>query len=471
MHWSAANRGVGQDQRMREKKHRVHFVGIGGIGMSGIAEVLLNSGYAVTGSDLQESAATQRLRALGAQIFVGHKEENLSLDPSVVVISTAVKYSNPEVLEARRRQIPVIPRAEMLAELMRMKYGIAVAGSHGKTTTTSMIAAVLSTAGLDPTMVIGGRVRMLGSNARIGQGEILVVEADESDGSFLLLSPTIAVITNIDREHMDFHQTMERLTESFLTFANRVPFYGLAVLCLDNANVRALLPKLKKRFTTYGLSREADFWAQELTFKGTEVEFTAGYHSKELGKLKLHLPGRHSAMNALAAVAVAQELGLPFIQVSEAIDAFSGIDRRFEVKGEPNGTLVIDDYGHHPAEIRATVGAIRESWKRPLTVVFQPHRYSRTRDLFDEFLTAFEGVDRLILTEIYPAGEDPLPGVTGEVLYQSLKRKGHLEVELFPDKNRIATEIAPKLAPGDVVLTLGAGDIYKVAEALVELLK
>src|SRR5919108_5900853 len=291
MHWSAANRGVGHDQRMREKKHRVHFVGIGGIGMSGIAEVLLNSGYAVTGSDLQESAATQRLRALGAQIFVGHKEENLSLDPSVVVISTAVKYSNPEVLEARRRQIPVIPRAEMLAELMRMKYGIAVAGSHGKTTTTSMIAAVLSTAGLDPTMVIGGRVRMLGSNARIGQGEILVVEADESDGSFLLLSPTIAVITNIDREHMDFHQTMERLTESFLTFANRVPFYGLAVLCLDNANVRALLPKLKKRFTTYGLSREADFWAQELTFKGTEVEFTAGYHSKELGKLKLHLPG------------------------------------------------------------------------------------------------------------------------------------------------------------------------------------
>jgi len=456
---------------MQEKKHRVHFVGIGGIGMSGIAEVLLNLGYVVTGSDLQDSETIQRLRALGAQVFVGHKEENLSLDPSVVVISTAVKYSNPEVLEARRRQIPVIPRAEMLAELMRMKYGIAVAGSHGKTTTTSMIAAVLSAAGLDPTIVIGGRVRMLGTNAKMGQGEILVAEADESDGSFLLLSPTIAVITNIDREHMDFHQTMERLTDSFLTFANKVPFYGLAVLCLDNANVRALLPKIKKRFTTYGLSREADFWARDIKLTEAEVEFAACHQSTELGQLKLHLPGRHSATNALAAVAVGQELGVPFAQVAQALDAFSGIHRRFEIKGEPNGILVIDDYGHHPAEIRATVSAIRESWKRPLTVVFQPHRYSRTRDLFDEFLTAFEGVDRLILTEIYPAGENPLPGVTGEVLYQTLKRKGHLEIEFVPDKNRIAKEMVRKLAPGDVVLTLGAGDIYKVGEALVEALK
>src|SRR5437667_192123 len=352
---------------MLQKKHRVHFVGIGGIGMSGIAEVLLNLGYVVSGSDLHETEATRRLRSLGAQVFVGHQEENLSAHPSVVVISTAVKYSNPEVLEARRRQIPVIPRAEMLAELMRMKYGVAVAGSHGKTTTTSMIAAVLSASGLDPTMVIGGRVRMLGTNAKMGQGEILVAEADESDGSFLLLSPTIAVVTNIDREHMDFHETMERLNESFLDFINKIPFYGLAVLCLDNANVHALLPKVRKRFATYG--------------------------------------------------------------------------------------------------------AIRDSWKRPLIVIFQPHRFSRTRDLFDEFLTAFEGADRLILTDIYAAGEDPMEGVSSEALYQAIKRKGHMEVQFIPDKDQLVKQLAGKLNPGDIALTLGAGDIYKVGDAIVEALK
>jgi len=453
------------------KKHRVHFVGIGGIGMSGIAEVLLNLGYLVTGSDLQESDATKRLRALGAQVFVGHQEENLAVNPSVVVISTAVKYSNPEVLEARRRQIPVIPRAEMLAELMRMKYGVAVVGSHGKTTTTSMIAAVLSTAGLDPTMVIGGRVHMLGTNAKMGQGEILVAEADESDGSFLFLSPIIAVVTNIDREHMDYHQTMERLNESFLAFVNKVPFYGVAVLCLDDAAVRALVPKVKKRLTTYGLSSEADFSARDLHMRAASVEFSVLHRGKPLGKLRLHLPGRHSATNALAAVAIAQELEIPFSQVAEALDAFTGIQRRFEIKGEPKGIMVIDDYGHHPAEIRATIGAIRDSWKRPLTVIFQPHRYSRTRDLFDEFLTAFEGADRLLLTEIYPAGEDAIPGVNSESLYQVIKRKGHMEVEFVADKSQITKTLAGKLSPGDIVLTLGAGDIYKVGEALLEALK
>jgi UDP-N-acetylmuramate--alanine ligase len=456
---------------MLQKKHRIHFVGIGGIGMSGIAEVLLNLGYVVSGSDLYESDATRRLRSLGAQVFVGHEEENLSAHPSVVVISTAVKYSNPEVLEARRRQIPVVPRAEMLAELMRMKYGVAVAGSHGKTTTTSMIAAVLSSAGLDPTMVIGGRVRMLGSNAKMGQGEILVAEADESDGSFLLLSPTIAVVTNIDREHMDFHQTMERLNESFLDFINKIPFYGLAVLCLDNAQVRALLPKVRKRFATYGLSSDADFSAQNLQMKPAGVEFAVLHHGKPLGNLRLHLPGRHSATNALAAVTIGYELEIPFSLIAEALDGFTGIHRRFEIKGEPQGILVIDDYGHHPAEIEATIGAIRDSWKRSLTVIFQPHRFSRTRDLFDEFLTAFEGVDRLVLTDIYAAGEDPIPGVASEALYQALKRKGHMEVELIADKNQIVEQVAKKLNPGDVVLTLGAGDIYKVGEALVEALK
>jgi UDP-N-acetylmuramate--alanine ligase len=456
---------------MLHKKHKIHFVGIGGIGMSGIAEVLLNSGYAVTGSDLQESDATRRLRSLGARVFVGHQEENLAGDPSVVVISTAVKYSNPEVLEARRRHIPVIPRAEMLAELMRMKYGIAVAGSHGKTTTTSMIAAVLSAAGLDPTMVIGGRVRMFGANAKMGQGEILVAEADESDGSFLLLSPIIAVVTNIDKEHMDFHQTMDRLHESFLAFINKIPFYGLAVLCVDDAAVRGLASKVRKRFTTYGLSAEADFSAQDLNLTAAGVECGVMHKGKSLGRLRLHLPGRHSATNALAAVAVAHELEIPFSRAAEALDGFTGIHRRFEVKGEPGGILVIDDYGHHPTEICATIGAIRDSWKRPLTVIFQPHRFTRTKDLFDEFLTAFEGADRLVLTEIYAAGEDPIPGATGDALYQAVKRKGHLDVEFIPDKNEIVARLTGKLASGDVVLTLGAGDIYKVGEELVEALK
>jgi UDP-N-acetylmuramate--alanine ligase len=456
---------------MLQKKHKIHFVGIGGIGMSGIAEVLLNSGYVVSGSDLHESDATRRLRGLGAQIFVGHQEENLSGNPSVVVISTAVKYSNPEVLEARRRHIPVIPRAEMLAELMRMKYGIAVAGSHGKTTTTSLIAAVLSTAGLDPTMVIGGRVHMFGTNARMGEGEMLVAEADESDGSFLLLSPTIAVVTNIDKEHLDFHQSMERLNESFLTFVNKVPFYGLAVLCIDDANVHGLLARAKKRCATYGLSAEADFSARDLKLSAAGVEFTALHHGKPLGKLRLHLPGRHSATNALAAAAVATELEIPFARVAEAMAAFTGIHRRFEIKGEARGILVIDDYGHHPAEIRATIGAIRDSWNRPLTVIFQPHRFTRTRDLFDEFLSAFEGADRLVLTEIYPAGEDPIAGVTGEALYQAIKRKGHLDVEFVADKNDIVDHVAGQLGGGDIALTLGAGDIYKVGEALVEALK
>jgi UDP-N-acetylmuramate--alanine ligase len=456
---------------MLQKKHKIHFVGIGGIGMSGIAEVLLNSGYAVSGSDLQESDATKRLRGLGARIFVGHEEDNLAGNPSVVVISTAVKYANPEVLEARRRHIPVIPRAEMLAELMRMKYGIAVAGSHGKTTTTSMVAAVMSSARLDPTIVIGGRVHMFGTNAKMGEGDFLVAEADESDGSFLLLSPTIAVVTNIDKEHMDFHQSMERLTESFLTFINKIPFYGLAVLCIDDANVLGLTPKVRKRFITYGLSAEADFTAKNLKMSAAGVEFRVVHRGKALGKLRLRLPGRHSATNALAAVAVAQELAISFAKVKKALGAFTGIHRRFEVKGEPRGVLIIDDYGHHPAEIRATIGAIHDSWKRPLTVIFQPHRFTRTRDLFDEFLTAFEGADRLILTEIYPAGEEPIAGITGEALYQALKRKGHIDVEFIAEKSEIAAQLAGRLRRGDIALTLGAGDIYKVGEALVEAIK
>ena len=453
---------------MLEKKHRIHFVGIGGIGMSGIAEVLLNLGYSVTGSDLRESEATERLRSLGADIFLGHRDGNLKGDPSVVVISTAVKFSNPEVLEARRRSIPVIPRAEMLAELMRMKYGIAVAGSHGKTTTTSMIAAVLSAAGLDPTMVIGGRVRALGSNAKLGQGDFLVAEADESDGTFLLLSPTIAVVTNIDREHMDFYQSMERLEESFLQFINKIPFYGLAVLCLDHPAVRALLPKTRKRFVTYGFSPEAEYTAQDLHIRPMEAEFSVARRAKILGRLRLRLPGRHSALNALAAVAAAEELEIPFAKIAEGLESFEGIHRRFEVKGETKGILVIDDYGHHPVEVQATIQAIRDGWNRPLTVIFQPHRYSRTRDLFEDFLTSFDKADRLVLTQIYSAGEEAIAGTTGKSLYQAIKRRGHLEAEYVADKEDIVERLLPKLHAGDIVLTLGAGDIYKVGEKLVE---
>ena len=332
-----------------------------------------------------------------------------------------------------------------------------------------MIATILDRAGLDPTIVVGGRLNTIGSNARLGKGEFIVLEADESDRSFLLLSPTIAVVTNIDKEHMDFHQTVERLNDSFLTFMNQVPFYGLAVLCIDDANVHGLLPKAKKRFTTYGLSAEAEYSAQDLKMTAAGVEFTVLRHGKSLGRLRLNLPGRHSATNALAAVAVAHELEIPFTHVVEGLGAFTGIHRRFEIKGEPNGIMVVDDYGHHPTEIRATIGAIRDSWKRPLTVIFQPHRFTRTRDLFDEFLTAFEGADRLVLTEIYPAGEDPISGITGEALYQAIK--GHLDVEFVPDKNQIVAQLAEKLNGGDIALTLGAGDIYKVGEALVEALK
>lgn len=451
---------------MLAKKCVVHFVGIGGIGMSGIAEILLNLGYEVSGSDLHESETTEHLRTLGARVSIGHGEGNLNTNPSVVVISSAVKFSNPEVVEARRRTIPVIPRAEMLAELMRMKVGIAVAGSHGKTTTTSMIAAVLGAAGLDPTLIIGGRVKSLGSNAKLGQGSFLVAEADESDGTFLHLSPTIALVTNIDREHMDFYQTLDRLRESFLEFINKVPFDGLAVLCLDDPQVRALLPKVNKRYVTYGLSPEADFYACDFQSHAMEIGFSVYAHSQLMGKLKIHMPGRHNAMNALAAVAVGEELNVPFDRTSIALEEFMGIHRRLEVTGEVAGVTVVDDYGHHPTEIQATLQAIAEGWNRPLTVIFQPHRFSRTRDLFDDFLTAFDGVARLILTEIYPAGEKEIPGVSAEGLYRAMKLRGHMEIDFIPDKGEIAKKLAPSLKAGDMVLTLGAGDIHRVGEEL-----
>jgi UDP-N-acetylmuramate--alanine ligase len=449
-----------------DTNRRIHFVGIGGSGMSGIAEVLLNLGYQVSGSDLSESDTTRHLAALGARITYGHRAEQIVPEIDVVVISSAVKYANPEVIRARELAIPVIPRAEMLAELMRLKYGIAVAGTHGKTTTTSLVAAVLAQAQLDPTMVIGGRLNVLGSNARLGQGRFLVAEADESDGTFLLLSPTIVVVTNIDPEHLDFYGDLDKVKAAYLEFINRVPFYGRAVLCLDSVNVRALLPQVRKRFVTYGLSPEAEFTARNLLVSGLTTHCDVWQGEHRLGELQLNLPGRHYALNALAVVAVATELGIPFSQVQEALGSFSGIQRRFEVKGETAGILVVDDYAHHPEEIRATLRAAREGLcqqqSRRLVACFQPHRYTRTRDLFDDFLSAFDDADVVVLTEVYPAGEESIEGVSGEALYRALKKRGHADVRFAMHKEDLINVVCDLFEVGDLLLTLGAGDIYRL---------
>jgi UDP-N-acetylmuramate--alanine ligase len=454
------------------RRRRVHFVGIGGIGMSGIAEVLLTLGYEVSGSDLVESDTTRRLARLGARVDLGaHAAEHVQDDIDVLVISSAVTFANPEAKRARELKIPVIPRAEMLAELMRMKYGIAVAGTHGKTTTTSLVAAVLREAGRDPTMVIGGKLRSLGTNARLGQGEFLVAEADESDGTFLLLSPIVAVVTNIDREHLDYYGDMERVRTAYLEFIHRVPFYGLAVLCIDNVNVRALLPHLRKRFVTYGTSPDADWQARDLRVAGLETVFEVWRGERRLGEARLRMPGRHHALNALAAFAVAEDLEIPFRIAAHALEEFGGIHRRFEVKGEEREILVVDDYGHHPEEIRATLRAAREGFPRRLVVAFQPHRYSRTRDLFNDFLEAFDDADALIVTDIYSAGEERIDGVSAEALCHALKRRGHLDVRYVPGRETVAGAVLEIIRPGDVVLTLGAGDIHRTADELLGLIR
>jgi UDP-N-acetylmuramate--alanine ligase len=453
-------------------KRRVHFVGIGGIGMSGIAEVLLTLGYSVSGSDVIESETTRRLERLGARLHLGiHDAEHVDESVDVLVISSAVTFSNPEVIRARELKIPVIPRAEMLAELMRMKHGIAIAGTHGKTTTTSLLGTVLREAGRDPTVVVGGKLRALGSNARLGQGEYLVAEADESDGSFLMLSPIIAVVTNIDPEHLDHFGDMEKVRAAYLQFIHRVPFYGLAVLCIDNVNVRAMLPHVNKRFVTYGTSSDADWQARELRVEELETVFEVWRGDKRLGVVRLRMPGRHHALNALAAIAVADDLGIPWRLAAHALEEFGGIHRRFEVRGEERGILVVDDYGHHPEEIRATLRAAREGFARRLLVAFQPHRYSRTRDLFDDFLGAFDDADLLLLTEIYPAGETPVAGVTGEALYQALKRRGHLDIRWVAGRERLADTLVEVVRPGDLVLVLGAGDISRTADELLAMLR
>ena len=451
-------------------KHRIHFVGIGGMGMSGIAEVLLTLGFPVTGSDLAASDTTERLTRMGARIALGHHADRVTPDTDVVVISSAVKFSNPEVMRARELKIPVIPRAEMLGELMRMKCGLAVAGTHGKTTTTSMLGHVLAEAGLDPTLVIGGKVKGLGSNARLGQGEYLVAEADESDGSFLLLRPHLAVVTNIDREHLDHYGSIERVHDAFVQFVNSVPFYGRAILCIDSVAVRALLPRVRKRVVTYGLAGDADLAAVHTRVGRDGTRFDVLDHGRWIGDIRLRIVGRHNAQNALAVIAAALDLGVSFDVIAAALGSFEGIHRRFELKGEAGGVTVIDDYGHHPEEVRATLRAARESHGGRLIAVFQPHRFSRTRDLFDEFLGAFDDADLLMLTDIYAAGEDPIDGISGEALFEAFRRRGHADVRWIGDRGAIAASLAPHLRGGDMVVTLGAGDVHRTGDELLRAL-
>ncbi|HUB09408.1 MAG TPA: UDP-N-acetylmuramate--L-alanine ligase [Myxococcales bacterium] len=454
----------------RNKKPRIHFVGIGGIGMSGIAEVLLNLGYQVSGSDLKASDITERLGRLGGRIEIGHRREHVE-GADVVVTSSAVRRDNPEVAAAREKGIPVIPRAEMLAELMRLKTGIAVAGSHGKTTTTSMVAHVLAAAGLDPTAVVGGRLNNLGSNAKLGKSEWMVVEADESDGSFLRLTPTLAIVTNVDPEHLDHYGDAERLRVAFLEFINRVPFYGLAILCLDHPVVQGLLPQVEKRHVTYGFAPQADYRAEKVELAGFRSTFLAWRRQESLGAFELAMVGGHNVQNALAAIAVADELAIPLEVTREALAAFRGVDRRFTVRGEAGGVTVVDDYGHHPAEVRATLAGARAAFGRRLVVLFQPHRFTRTRDLLEEFATAFNDADALVAMEIYAAGEDPIPGVSGASLAEVVRSHGHRDVAFAPDRAAAVAAMLERLRPGDIALTLGAGDVTKIGPELLAALE
>jgi len=450
---------------------RIHMVGIGGSGMCGIAEVLLNLGYAVSGSDLARSPVTDRLTSLGAMIAAGHRAEAVH-GAVVVVTSTAVKPDNPEVKEARRLKIPIIPRAEMLAELMRMKYGIAVAGAHGKTTTTSLVSAVLSAGGLDPTVVVGGRLKAVGANARAGTGKFLVAEADESDGSFLRLRPSIAVITNIDREHLDYWKGgIEEIQTGFVQFANSVPFYGLNVICLEDPMVQQILPRLERRLVTYGYAGVADFQARDIeAHDDLSTTFDAYHEDKLLGRMRIHVPGRHNVLNALAAIAVGSELDVSPEAMRSALEAFDGVGRRFEVKGEEAGVLVVDDYGHHPTEIAAVLKAAKDHGGRRVVALFQPHRYTRTRDLLPEFGRCFYDADLLFVTDVYPAGEDPIEGATGEAVAAEVTRHGHPACTHVADVAELPEAVRPHLRSGDLVLTLGAGNIYKAGEALLEAL-
>ncbi|MCA1959592.1 MAG: UDP-N-acetylmuramate--L-alanine ligase [Desulfomonile sp.] len=453
-------------QRVRD----VHFVGIGGVGMSGIAEILLALGFHVSGSDLAESAGTRRLESLGARIWIGHHRDHLE-KADVVVFSSAVPDDNPELVAARERRIPVIPRAEMLAELMRMQTSVAVAGMHGKTTTTSMIASVLSHAGLEPTVVIGGKLDVLGGGAKLGAGNLLVAEADESDRSFLKLFPSLAVVTNMDLEHLDCYRSMQEIRSAFLEFINRLPFYGYAIVCLDDPEVQKIIPSIKKRFITYGLSSQAVIRGYKPRFERDLSIVSVFKEDRFLGEIRLPMPGSHNVVNALAAIAVADVFEVQFAQVKEALDSFPGVQRRFTVKGRAAGVTVIDDYGHHPTEIRAVLLAARQVSQGRIAVLFQPHRYSRTQALFDEFLTAFLDVDILYVMDIYPASEKPIDGVTGQALYEGIRARGHKKARFVPDRDAIPARVAEELEPGDMIITLGAGNVTQLGPEILKALR
>ena len=456
---------------MFKRYQQIHFVGIGGSGMSGIAEIVLNLGYRVTGSDMRRNDAVERLEQLGAKIFIGHDASNVD-DSHVVVYSSAVSRENVEVRVARERQIPVIPRAEMLAELMRLKYAIAVAGTHGKTTTTSLIGAVLAEGRHDPTVIVGGRVTSLGGNARMGQGEFLVAEADESDGSFLKLDPTIAVVTTIDAEHLDHYGNLELIMEAFTTFVSKVPFYGAAVLCLDEPNIQRLIPRVEKRIITYGIDAAADLVARHVTLAGMSSRFEVFQRGTRLGECALQIPGRHNVLNALAAVAVGLDLEIPFVTIQKALAAFAGVQRRFQVRGVVAGVTVVDDYGHHPAEIRATLAAAKAGFDSRVIAVFQPHRFTRTKHLREEFLTAFNQADAVIVMDIYAAGETPIPGVTAGALADGIRAHGHRHVAyLGSDRARIIEHLRTVVRPGDIVLTQGAGDVSLLGPEILKALE
>jgi UDP-N-acetylmuramate--alanine ligase len=442
------------------KLNHIHMVGIGGTGMNGIAEVLLNLGYKVSGSDIQENDATRRLAKLGADVAIGHRAENLK-DADVVVISSAVREDNVEVQKARARLIPVIPRAEMLAELMRMKYGIAVAGSHGKTTTTSMTALVLEAGGFDPTIIVGGRLNTIGANAKLGAGDFIVAEADESDRSFLCLSPFIAVLTNIDEEHLDQYQSLDDLKTTFVNFANKVPFYCPVILCLDDPNLQSILPAIGRRVITYGFSAQSDLFARDFAFDGFRSASVLFAKGEKLGALKLQVPGMHNILNAMAAAAVGLDLDMPVRTILEALESYTGTGRRFELRKTVGGVMVIEDYAHHPTEIKATLEAAKRGWPRRVVAVFQPHRYTRLAKLMTAFATAFNQADVLVLTEIYPAGEDPIPGVDGRALYEEVRQFGHKHVFFEPDLKKVGAVLQKILVPDDIVLVLGAGNINR----------
>ncbi|OGL40900.1 MAG: UDP-N-acetylmuramate--L-alanine ligase [Candidatus Schekmanbacteria bacterium RIFCSPHIGHO2_02_FULL_38_11] len=452
---------------MYKKDLKIHFIGIGGIGMSGIAEVLLNLGYQVSGSDLKPSKVTRRLSRLGAKICKGHRAENAE-GADVVVYSSAVTQENAEVKSAITKKITLIPRAEMLAELMRMKYGIAVAGAHGKTTTTSLISQILAHAGFDPTVVIGGRLNSLGTNAKLGQGEFLVAEADESDGSFLSLTPSIAVITNIDREHLNYYGSLEKIKETFSDFINKVPFYGVSVICMDDENIQSIIPAIEKRLITYGLKGQADYTAASINFSGFKSEFDVIEHNNVIGRIKLKISGIHNICNSLAAIAVGIELGIKFDDIKKALEGFSGIERRFQVKGKRDGVTVVDDYGHHPTEIKATLKAARENWTGRIVALFQPHRYSRTQDLLEEFFKSFYDADLLILADIYAAGEKPIDGIDSDKLREGIMAHGHKNVSHIKERKDILKHLFKVTEKGDLLITLGAGDVYKIGEAFLK---